>query len=356
VKLRINMAIFLVALTFLGAFLNVHMASDYSRRVEITLVTGTIVAMAVVVIVILVLSHHFREKESMAKISEIEAGNLAHSKFFAHVSHEIRAPLASLLATAQTELQKRELSPETEDAFMRIYKSGICLLAIVNDILDLSKIEAKKMTLTNEKYEVAAMICELAQLNMALIESKSLEFIVKVDENTPEHLIGDKFRIKQILINVLSNAAKYTESGSITLEVCTVDTVNPDISDLIISVSDTGRGMTEEQLASIFEEYKCFHENNSASITGTGLGMPIVKELLKLMGGEIDITSQVDKGTTVTILVPQQIYSSEKSANCTADYEADKLEEELSAVLKTMLRIRSVLYNLSSNRHTDGIG
>jgi len=226
----------------------------------------------------------------------------------------------------------------------------------VNDIPDLSKIKEKKMTLTNEKYEVAAMICELAQLNPALIESKSLEFIVEVDENIPEYLIGDKFLIKQILINILSNAAKYTESGSITLEVCTVDTVNPNIVDLIISVKDTGRGMTEEQLTSVFEAYKGFHENDSAPITGTGPGMPIVKELLKLMDGEIDVTSQVDNGTTVTILVPQQIYSSEKAAHCISDYEACKLEAELSAVLKTMLRIRSVLHNLSINRHTDSIG
>lgn len=353
-KLNIIMSISLIVLTFAGALINIYRASDYNQRVEITIVLGAIITMVIAVIVIFALSHHFREKESIAKISEIQAKNLASNKFFARMSHEIRAPLSSLLAIPQVELQKRELSPEIEDAFIRIYASGKCLLSIVNDILDLSKIEAKKMTMVREKYEVAAMICEVAQLNLAFIESKSLIFTIDVDENTPEHLIGDKSRIKQILSNILSNAAKYTDSGSITMTVCAIDTANPDTNDLIISISDTGRGMTDEQIASVFEEYKRFHENDSTIISGTGLGMPIVKELLNLMKGEIDITSQVDKGTTVTILLPQQVCKTEKSDNI-ADYESDKLEAELSGVLKTLLRIRNALHDFSINRYTNSI-
>ena len=306
-KLRITVAISLVLFTVISALMHVYTISDYNHRVQLSMVWGIMLVMAIAFIVILMLSHYFREKESIAKISSIQKRVLASSRFLAHMSHEIRAPLTSLLAIPQTELLKHELHPEIKDAFLRMCKSGDSLLSIVSNVLDLSQIEAGKMTLTIEKYEVAAIVCEVAQLHLAYIEDKHLDFIVDVDENIPEHLFGDELRIKQILNNILSNAIKYTDSGSIVLTVCSIDTADPEITNLLFSISDTGRGMTDKQLAVLFDEYTRFHESSVDSVVGTGLGMPIIIELLQLMGGEIDVTSQVNIGTSVTFVLPQRI-------------------------------------------------
>jgi len=149
-------------------------------------------------------------------------------------------------------LQKEDTSPETEEAFNVIYSSGSLLLNIINDILDLSKIEAGKLEIINEKYDIPSIIYDTVQLVLLRYDSKPIEFILKIDENTPLDLIGDELRIKQILNNILSNAFKYTEKGKVEFSVSAERAETHCV--LVLRISDTGQGMTEEQILKLFDE------------------------------------------------------------------------------------------------------
>jgi len=178
------------------------------------------------------------------------------------------------------------------------------LLRIINDILDLSKIEAGKLELTPGKYEVASLINDSVLLNIMWNSSKPIEFTLQVDENTPFDLIGDELRIRQILNNLLSNAFKYTEHGTITLSV-NAETLNEDKTLLVFRVSDTGQGMTEDEVQALFDEYSRFNLEANRAVEGAGLGMSIVRNLIDMMDGEIFVESKPGMGTTFTVRLPQ---------------------------------------------------
>jgi len=246
----------------------------------------------------------FRQSE---KLKITEENNQAKSKFLATMSHEIRTPITSVLGISEIHLQNPNLTLEIEEAFSKIYSSGTILLNIVNDILDLSKIEAGKMEIINDKYEVASLIGDTAVLTLVYLGSKRLEFLIDADENMPSYLIGDELRIKQILNNLLSNAVKYTEEGSVSLSVYSESTDNSNAMNLIISITDTGRGMTPEQMNTLFDEYTRFHEKDLRYTSGTGLGMAIAHNLLTMMDASIEVKSEVGKGTCVIVKIPQGI-------------------------------------------------
>ena len=235
----------------------------------------------------------------------------AKSRFLAKMSHEIRTPITAVLGISEMQLRNSSLPLEAEEAFAKIYSSGNALLGIVNDILDLSKIEAGKIELYNEKYEVVSLLSDVAQLQLAYMGSKQLAFNIDVAEDIPTHLIGDELRIKQVLNNLLSNAFKYTIEGSVSLKVYLKDKNQSDYLDVVIVVQDTGRGMNDEQLDGLFDEYSRFHEKEARFEPGTGLGMSITSNLLQMMGATIDVGSEVGKGTTVTVVLPQKTGSSE---------------------------------------------
>ena len=249
--------------------------------------------------------------KSIIEMKEAEENSMIKSRFLARMSHEIRTPLSAVLGISEIQLQRKELSLEIEEAFAKIYNSANILLGIVNDILDLSKIEAGKMDLINERYETASLISDVVQLNLAYMGSKRLDFTVDADKDIPSYLIGDELRIKQIMNNLLSNAFKYTEEGSVELQVFAAESELDDWINLVIIIRDTGMGMSQEQKAALFEDYTRFHEKEARFISGTGLGMPITFNLLKLMDAPIDVDSKIGVGTTVTIAIPQQIGSNE---------------------------------------------
>ena len=242
---------------------------------------------------------------------EAEAANKAKSAFLSTMSHEIRTPMNAILGVTEIQLQNDEITQNVREAFEQIYNSGDMLLGIINDILDLSKIEAGKMNLVVAQYETASLLSDAAQLNMMRIGSKPIEFELEVDENTPVALLGDELRIKQVLNNILSNAIKYTSSGVVKLSVQAQPTGTADTVELLFRINDTGQGMSEEQVAKIFEEYARFNTEANRSTEGTGLGMSITQGLLDLMGGRISIESELGEGTTVTILLPQGVASME---------------------------------------------
>jgi signal transduction histidine kinase/DNA-binding response OmpR family regulator len=241
-----------------------------------------------------------------AKEQAVQA-RAAMSGFLAKISHEIRTPLNAVLGITEIQLQSDKLPANTRDALHKISDSGYLLLHIINDLLDLTKIEAGKLELIPVNYQIASLINDTAHLNIMRIDYKPLKFILQVDENIPSILFGDELRIKQILNNLLSNAFKYTENGEILLSVSFEHDKggDPDRIMLVFRVSDTGQGMSQEQVDKLFTEYTRFNMESNRVVEGTGLGLSITKILVQMMGGEISVESEAGKGTVFTVRIPQ---------------------------------------------------
>ncbi|MDR2696250.1 MAG: response regulator [Deltaproteobacteria bacterium] len=239
-------------------------------------------------------------------LEEAKTASLAKSSFLANMSHEIRTPMNAILGITEILLESETFSPNALEALDKINNSADLLLGLINDILDLSKIEAGKLELMPERYESASLINDTVQLTLTRIGSKPIEFTLDVDEALPAHLFGDPLRLKQILNNLLSNAFKYTDRGEVTLTV-TVESGTPEQADvtLVFRVQDTGMGMTEAQLGKLFDEYTRFVEEANRTISGTGLGMPITRNLVHMMNGEIFVESVPGKGSVFTVRLPQ---------------------------------------------------
>jgi len=257
-------------------------------------------------------AEHEENLRAHAQRMEAETANKAKSVFLSHISHEIRTPMNAVIGTAEIQLQKEGNPADIEEAFNTIYNSGNLLLNIINDILDLSKIEAGKLDIIPAQYDIPSILYDTVQLNLLRYDSKPIEFDLEIDQNTPIDMIGDELRIKQILNNILSNAFKYTDAGKVKLSV-SAETTDEEITDpqarvncvLILSVTDTGQGMTEEQIVKLFEEYTRFNTDTNRTIVGTGLGMHITKRLIDAMNGEILVESKVGTGSIFTVRLPQ---------------------------------------------------
>jgi len=256
--------------------------------------------------------------ESKRNAIEAQAANKAKSDFLSTMSHEIRTPIGAILGTTEIQLRNMKHSPETREAFETIYTSGDMLLGIINDILDLSKIEAGKMELFADRYEVASMIADTAQLNILRIGSKPIQFEISVDEEIPTHLFGDELRIKQILNNLLSNAFKYTDKGCVKMSVAQEANADGKIF-LVLQITDTGQGMTEEQVRTLFDEFTRFNMAANREAEGTGLGMSIVKNLVRMMDGEVLVESERGQGSVFTIRIPQDAVTEEVIGAQTAE-------------------------------------
>ncbi|MCL2759497.1 MAG: ATP-binding protein, partial [Treponema sp.] len=245
----------------------------------------------------------------------LEAAKMASqikSSFLANMSHEIRTPMNAILGITEILIQHKTLPSEIEEGLGKIYSSCDLLLGIINDILDFSKIEAGKLDIMPAQYKVASMINDSALLNMMRIDSKPIDFELQIDENVPAKLVGDELRIKQILNNLLSNAFKYTDAGKVILSVNSESSrKEKDSVILVLSVRDTGHGMTEEQLGKLFEEYSRFNLDKNVTIEGTGLGLSITKRLVNLMNGTLNVESEVEKGSLFTLRLPQRLVDSD---------------------------------------------
>ena len=236
---------------------------------------------------------------------EAEMSDRAKSAFLANMSHEIRTPMNAIWGIIEILMQEDELPERIMESLSRMRNACNLLLNIINDILDLSKIEAGKLSIKQIAYDVASVINDSLQLNLIKRGDKPIKLDVSIDENIPEELIGDEVRIKQVLNNVLSNAFKYTDYGTVTF-TASFERGNDD-GVLVLSVRDTGRGMTSEQLGRLFDEYSRFSGDSTRAIEGIGLGMAITRHLLELMGGEIEVESEPGKGSVFTIRIPQTV-------------------------------------------------
>ena len=265
--------------------------------------------------------------ERLAYIKELEAqtqraasANNAKSSFLARMSHEIRTPITAMLGF--DELILRESADNTITTYAaNIQSAGLSLLAIINDILDFSKIEAGKMEIIPVDYQVSALVTDLVNMITPRAEAKGLSFAVQVDPNVPKTLFGDEGRIKQCVLNLLTNAVKYTQSGSVSLKI-DFERIDVDRMYLVVTVSDTGIGIQSDDLKRLFSPFERFEQNRNRGIEGTGLGMSIVKNLLAAMGSQLEVASEYGKGSVFSFRVEQQIVSQEKIG----DFERAKRE------------------------------
>ena len=247
-------------------------------------------------------------EESMQRAA---AANRAKSNFLASTSHEIRTPMNAILGINEM-LMNEAKDDETRKASLDIKKAGEHLLNIVNNILDISKIEAGKMELFESDYHLWEVLKDCESFVTSMITGKEgLRFILNKKDDMPEHLHGDVLRLKQVLNNLLSNAANYTQKGSITLtvsgnEVTGGDTRNTGLI-LSFTVEDTGIGMREEDRLKIFEPFERANILETRHIAGAGLGLSLVKNIIDIMSGRIELESEYGKGTKITFVIPQRI-------------------------------------------------
>ena len=247
----------------------------------------------------------------LARIEEQRAvaANEAMSNFLANMSHEIRTPINAVLGMDEMILRESEDEKIIEYA-RTIEGAGRTLLSLINDILDFSKIEAGNMEIVKADYDLSSVLNDVVSMIHVKAQQKNLELIVDVNPSTPEHLYGDEMRLRQIMINVLNNAVKYTKKGSVTLRLA-FDQAGADIINLIISITDTGVGIREKDMEKLFGKFQRLDQNKNRTVEGSGLGLAIVHNLLELMKGSIDVQSVYGEGSTFTITLPQKVVSND---------------------------------------------
>lgn len=259
------------------------------------------------------------------KAEEAETAANSKSAFLANISHEIRTPLNAILGMNELVLRESR-QPHIKEYAMYIKNSGKSLLTIISDILDLSKIESGKVYLVNEDYSLSSLVEDVERSIQKRIMEKGLELKIYVEPELHENLKGDEVRIKQIIMNLLTNAVKYTEKGEVRLYI--TGTVVDNKQDLTIEVSDTGIGMRSEDMDKLFTNFERLDLKRNRSVEGTGLGLPITKNLLVAMGGDITVSSVYGEGSTFTATVGQEIVNEEQIGDYRKKYK-EKLHHEV---------------------------
>lgn len=259
---------------------------------------------------------------------ELELVGMSKDAFFASMSHEIRTPINSIIGLNELILRE-EPTDEIQGYAKNIQNASKMLLSLVNDILDLSQLEIHKMELVENEYSVGQMLHEVVDMIQVRMKEKDLRFIVQVDKNLPSKLWGDERRIKQILLNILANAVKYTEEGSVTLN-CHFEQTGENEVVLRISVADTGVGIRKEELEYLFDAFRRINFEKNQKIEGTGLGLSITKHLLDLMQGEISVDSIYTQGSEFTVVIPQKIVDEAPLGEFTAFIQEEKISNYYS--------------------------
>ena len=255
---------------------------------------------------------------------QADKANQAKSDFLSSMSHEIRTPLNAIVGFSQA-LSEEDLPEEAKDEVKDIIMASNGLLEIVNGILDISKIESGKIEIVNSEYEFKEIFDSLVALSKARMGDKPLDFRVHYDESIPAVLYGDHTRVKQVILNILTNAIKYTREGYVDFKVSSI--VKGDICRLIISVEDSGIGIKQENIPKLFSKFERLDLDKNITIEGTGLGLAITKKLVELMNGKIVVQSIYGKGSKFTIAIDQRIVKKQ------LDKKEEKVEEVTSKAI-----------------------
>lgn len=263
-------------------------------------------------------------KELEVAKNEAEKANHAKSEFLSSMSHELRTPLNAIVCFSELLESKEGLDSESKDFAKDIVSASHNLLDLVNGVLDISKIEAGKMELINKEYNSQELFNSLSTMVIPRIGDKPIDFKTVIASDIPPVLKGDTGKLKQIILNLLTNAVKYTDKGFIKYRVECINDFKNNKTKLIITITDTGRGIKKEDIDRLFKKFERLEEDRNTSIEGTGLGLAITEGLAELMGGKITVISDYGKGSTFKIVVIQEIVNvevkEEKSNITSSDY------------------------------------
>jgi signal transduction histidine kinase len=315
--LTVYRTLYLLALTvcYTYAFLNPEMYLDSGKTHPMYLINFWGCSIICILSLGVIISSQIKRLDS-AKI-EAEKATVAKSRFLATMSHEIRTPLHAMMGLAQIELASKDLPLHTAAKLETIYNSGEAQLHIINDILDIGKMEAGKLALVPEAYETASLYHDLVSLAYGRLGSKRLEFRPHLDPKAPCTLVGDPHRIRQVVSNLLSNAIKYTREGKVEFRMEWQD------GNLVFTVKDTGIGIRAEDMAKLFTAYEQFDSKANREIEGTGLGLAITQKLVDLMDGSVEARSIYGQGSEFVARIPQES-ASEESVGADAGYRKSR--------------------------------
>ena len=252
------------------------------------------------------------ERKLEAALYDATAASKAKSEFLAKMSHEIRTPMNAIIGMTELAL-RNEMTGAVRKHATAVKQAGVNLLSIINDVLDMSKIESGNLQIIPARYSLSSLINDVINIIGIRAVDSRLHFVVNLDSNLPDALIGDEPRIRQILINLLGNAVKYTDEGFVSFTVYG-EAAGENAINLIMEVKDSGRGVKEEDIEKLFHNFFQLDTGSSKRIEGVGLGLPITWSIVKAMDGEITVESEYGKGSTFTVTLPQKIISSGKLA------------------------------------------
>ena len=304
---------------FVGAFIPYNMV-EFTNFEAYLISFTTLILVGFNTAFILTTQHNLIERErqiSEEKNKEIECLVASQNRFFSSMSHEIRTPINTIIGLNEMILRE-DISDEIAEDAVNIRAASKMLLNTINDILDMSKFQAGDMRVLVEPYNTGSMLSEIVGMLWLRAKEKNLDFHINVAPDIPTELRGDEVRIKQILMNILNNAIKYTKEGSISLSV-ECEKKDDGLVNMIYTVEDTGMGIKKEDIPYLFTAFKRVDETNTKHIEGTGLGLSIVKQFLDLMGGKVTVNSVYTKGSTFIIEIPQKANSDKELGEY--DYE-----------------------------------
>jgi len=344
-------------------------ADPYSVIAVMLFVVSVVIILFTVTIILVVDTNQKTYESRILKDAknDAEKSNAAKSEFLANMSHEIRTPINAVLGMNEMilreSLEARDMLPQQREEIIKIF-SDICnysgniesagnnLLSIINDILDFSKIEAGKMEIIESEYKLSSVLNDVSNMISFKAKSKELEFTADVDERLPDGLYGDEVRVRQIITNLLNNAVKYTQKGSVRLIVNELKSDDDNKIDLIVKVQDTGIGIKKEDISKLFNKFERVDLKKNSTVEGTGLGLAITTSLLDMMGGTIFVTSEYGQGSEFTVTIPQKIVSREPIGNFKEKFEKSISElkapkERFSAPDAHILIVDDTIMNLT---------
>lgn len=290
-----------------------------------------------VLLIILIKKQKEMQRLVEQKIQEAETAGQAKEDFLANMSHEIRTPMNAITGMVELALRNEHLPEQEREYLYNIQSAGENLLSIIDDILDVTKIDSGNLEITEEPYEITSIVHDVMNVIQVMLGEKEVELLVDIDPNIPARLKGDGVRIKQIMMNLMGNAVKYTEQGKIHLKLETGPAEGQDGKiNLKVSVADTGIGISEEQMNDLFTVFKQANSRRNRSAGGSGLGLAISKKLIELMHGTLHAESELGKGSTFTFTIVQEVIDakpcidvdSQVTLQSTMKREAVKKEKE----------------------------